>query len=113
MTINEIFGDVIVSYTSEDAMQDGFLDEVYPNRFPKLLLSRNIMVKIDEAILKREESFDRICYPLCLDIAMEGNRKKRKIENGDFAVLEHTVAGKIWISLNEFGGLTAYTPEEY
>lgn len=110
--LTEMFGGVIHKYTSYDGISDGFLHEVYPEKYPKLLLSDDIVSAIQKEASDMR-SFDEICIALVLDIVMMSKAKKVQLMRGDFVSLKYTVAGDIWIRANDIGGLTAYTPQEH
>ncbi len=48
-----------------------------------------------------------------MDCVIEFNKRRERDSECDFAKLEHTVAGTVWIKPNGMGGLTVMTPEDY
>ena len=106
--MDEIFGEVI-SYTAEQAVEDGVLFHPYPTRWPWLLISLNVHQACSKGDHGR--NYDQCLVPLLMDAIMAAQaaqRSKRKLP----LKLEGTIAGTVWISPNEMGGMTVYTPEE-
>lgn len=98
---------VIFSYTSEQAIDDGVLVHPYPTRWPWLLITAGVHSKCGS---QEGRTYDQALVPLLMDciMAVQANRKKEPP-----IVLEHTVAGTIWIMPNEMGGMTVMNPEDY
>jgi len=98
---------VIYSYTEDQAVEDGVLIHPYPERWPWLLVTPNVHAACEADDLR---TYDQKMMPLltdCIMVAQSARRKQPPL------VLEHTVAGKIWIMPNGKGGMTVMTPEEY
>ena len=100
----------ISSYTCEDAIEGGSLHHVYPDKFPWLLVSPNVLVscqvdgKLDNTKL----------IPLMMDAALFAAGPNGYRDLDDFPILlEHTVAGNVYVAPNEKNGLTIFTPDEY
>ena len=104
----EMFGPVISEYTTEQAIEDGYLHHPYPDRGPWLLISENV-AKACEG--DPDRTFDQCCVPLLMDCIMHAQAKKLRPEN-DLLELEHTVADTVWIRPNEKGGMTVMQPSE-
>jgi hypothetical protein len=101
--------DVIFSYGADQAIKDGVLYHPYPTQWPWLLITQSI-----HTVCKGQEgrTYDQALKPLLVDCIMEVTAKKPDHE--DFPlVLEHTVAGTVWIMPNEKGGMTVMKPEDY
>jgi hypothetical protein len=108
-SLEEIFGPAIVTYTQAQAIEDGFLHEPYPDRFPQLLISNNIAEACEN---DPDRTFDQACIPLLIDVAMAAKVNKKKLLTGDFVELTATIAGAVWVRVNETGGLTVCQPIE-
>ena len=99
--------DIIFSYTSEQAIEDGVLVHPYPKRWPNLLITQKIHTTCEN---QEGLTYDQALTPLLMDCIMAVQAKK----NPDFPiVLKHTVADEVWIMPNEKGGLTVMNPEDY
>lgn len=122
--------DVIFSYTAEQAIEDGVLVEPFPKQFPKLLLTAAVYADIMETPTTQEleergghnqKVDDRTpaqrIIPLFQDavLAMRAAIAKDKDEYLVTSnVLDGNITGKkLWIALNEFGGITIMFPEDY
>ena len=106
--MEEIFGPVISVYSTEQAVEDGYLHHPYPERWPWLLITENVAQACES---DPNRSFDQACVPLLMDCIMQAQAKKLGPDN-DLAELEHTVAGTVWIRPNEKGGMTVMQPSE-
>ena len=98
--------EVIFNYTIEQAIEDGVLIQPYANRWPWLCITP----AIHHACTKdTNRSYDQCLVPLLIDCIRQAqsNQNERQWE------LEGTIAGYIWIMVNEKGGLTVMTPDEY
>lgn len=101
------FGEPIHSYTSEQAIKDGVLYHPYPTRWPWLLVTQSVHTDCKG---QEGRTYDQCLTPLLMDCIMAVKGKKEE----DFpVVLEHTVAGTVWIMPNEKGGMTVMKPEDY
>jgi len=98
---------IIHSYTSEQAMEDGVLVHPYPKRWPNLLITQSVHA---DCMNQKGRTYDQCLAPLLQDciLAVRANRKKEPP-----IVLDHTVAGTVWIMPNELGGMTVMKPEDY
>lgn len=114
--------DVISSYTTEQAIEDGVLVHLYPDKYPYLLLTAAVHTAIKEKIepiqlgrgMKR--TLDQAVIPLMMDAA---RIVQRSIAADGLAEslwtkgLEGNVTGKeLWMALNDLGGLTIMFPED-
>jgi hypothetical protein len=99
--------EVIFRYTSEQAIEDGALYHPFPQRWPWLLITASI-----HSICNQQEgrTYEQALVPLLLDCIMEA--KNNPSQDRPW-ILDHTVAGTVWIAVNEKGGLTVMTPEEF
>ena len=106
-----MFDDFVVhSYTSEQAIEDGYLCHPYPARFPWLLITEGIHAACIEEKASDLRTYDQKLIPLIMDAVM----LVRSLQDPEPPlVLEHTVAGTVWIMPNEKGGMTLMLPSEY
>ncbi len=101
--------DAIFSYGSDQAIKDGVLHHPYPNRWPWLLITNSVHA---DCANEKGRTYDQALTPLLMDCIMEV--KAKKPDHEDFPlILEHTVAGTVWIMPNENGGMTVMKPEDY
>lgn len=99
------FGEPIYSYTAEQAIKDGVLYHPYPTRWPWLLVTQSVHTDCKG---QKGRTYDQCLVPLINDCILAVRGKS------DFPViLEHTVAGTVWIMPNEKGGMTVMKPEDY
>ena len=99
---------IVYAYTTDQAIEDGFLNHPYPDRWPWLLISANVAMACEE---DEHRTFDQKCVPLLMDCIMQAQAEKLSPTN-DLLVLEHTVAGTVWIRPNDKGGMTVLQPIE-
>ncbi len=102
--------EVIYSYSSEQAVEDGVLVQPDP-KAPGILIARSIHV-VCSTVTDGRRYMDKVA-PLLLDACMA---VRKPIESGSDewpVVLEHTVAGTVWIMPNDLGGITLMKPEDY
>ena len=99
---------IIHSYTSEDAINDGVLIHPFPKRWPWLLITATVHEKCVGDNDGR--TYEQKLVPLLMDciLAVQGRKGKEPP-----IVLEHTVAGTVWVMPNEMGGMTVMTPRDY
>lgn len=99
------FGEPIHSYTADQAIEDGILHHPYPQRWPWLLVTNSVHADCND---QTGRTYDQCLVPLLMDCILAVRGKK------DYpVVLEHTVAGTVWIMPNEKGGMTVMKPEDY
>lgn len=101
---------VAYSYTTEQAIEDGVLIRPLDDK-PALIITRSIHADCCEEADGR--TYMEKLGPLLLDASLA---VKEPIEKGSDdwpVVLEHTVAGTVWIMPNELGGITLLKPEDY
>jgi hypothetical protein len=101
------FDNIIHSYTSDEAVKDGVLHHPYPDLWPNLLVTNSVHTDCKNS---KGQTYDQALTPLLMDciMAVKADRKR------DYPlVLEHTVAGTVWIMPNEKGGMTVMKPEDY
>lgn len=110
--LNEMFGEPISTYTTEQAIEDGTLIHPYPSRWPWLLITPNIHGACDR---DKGRTYDQALVPLLMDAIMACQKPsgRRKFNSDDPVILDHTVAGTVWCMRNEKGGITVMTPSEY
>ena len=100
------FGEVISVYTEDDAIADGVLVHPYPKEWPWLLITTAVHAVCSE---QKGRTYDQCLIPLLNDciLAVKSTKKEPPI------ILEHTVAGTIWIMPNGKGGMTVMLPSDY
>ena len=105
MTVND--DNIIFGYGADQAIEDGVLVHPYPQRWPWLLITAGIHAQCQS---QEGRTYDQSLVPLLMDciMAVQADRKKDPP-----IVLEHTVAGTVWIMPNEKGGMTVMNPEDY
>lgn len=101
------FDNIIHAYTSDQAIEDGVLHHPYPSRWPWLLITGSVH---EACKASKGQTYDQALTPLLMDciMAVQANKKADPP-----IVLEHTVAGTVWIMPNEKGGMTVMKPEDY
>lgn len=105
--------DLIFAYTTDQALADGVLIHPYPERWPWLLVTAGIHEACETASQFETRTYDQVLIPLLMDCIMEVQKLMRQKPKGvDFAKLEHTVAGEVWIKPNDKGGMTVMLPSE-
>jgi len=103
-----LFGEeIIMGYTTEQAIEDGMLVHPYPERWPWLLITASVH---DIVSSQDGRSYDQCLVPLLMDCIMAAQANKRKQPP---IKLSHTVCGDIWIMPNEKGGMTVMLPRDY
>ena len=117
-TMQELFGDAIYEYTTETALSDGVLTEPYPDRWPNLFMSADVMAHCMSppfGLTETTRTFDQVTVPLLMDVIMQAQvpKNRKTLSEGSIITLDNTVAGKVFIAANERGGLTVMTPSEY
>lgn len=98
---------IIHSYGSDQAIEDGVLYHPYPQKWPNLLVTASI-----HTTCKGQEgrTYDQCLMPLLMDCILAVYAPK----GVEFpVVLEGTVAGTVWVMPNEKGGMTVMKPEDY
>ena len=111
---NPFFGlEPISVYSTEQAIEDGYLIHPYPERWPCLLITSGVWESVVEEIRKGQRNYDQVLVPLLMDCIMQVQKLMRKHPEGvSFAKLKHTVAGTVHIKPNDKGGMTVMLPEE-
>ena len=117
-TMHEVFGDAIYEYTTDTALSDGVLTEPYPDRWPNLFMSADVTAACETADLRTSDkarTFDQVTIPFLMDVIMQAQvpKNRKTLSEGSIITLDHTIAGEVFIALNERGGLTVMTPSEY
>ena len=108
MSMNEIFGDTISTYTEDQAIADGALIHPYPIRWPWLLITPAIHAACSQGDSGRD--YDQCLVPLLKDCIMAASKARQR--NREFAKLEHTIAGEVLILPNGKGSATIMQPHE-
>jgi len=119
MEIQDLFGEVISSYSEEQAIEDGVLHHVEPKAWPWLLVTDSVF-RGCEAVAETREHYqangevhvDPVLYPLVTDAIMETQRQMKLNPRCDLVELEHTAVGTVWIRPNSKGGMTIMKPED-
>ena len=105
--------DIISTYTTDQAIEDGQLVHAYPERFPFLLVTPAVHAACEDAVEKGSRTYDQCMIPLMQDCVMEVRKCMSRDRNVDMCKLRHTIAGDVWILPNDKGGMTIMTPSEY
>jgi type I site-specific restriction endonuclease len=111
---NPFFGlEPISVYTTEQAIDDGFLVHPYPERWPWLLITSGVHGACETASEFDGRTYEQCLVPLLMDCIMQVQELMRQSTEGvSFAKLEHTVAGTVFIKPNDKGGMTVMLPQE-
>lgn len=108
--------EIISYYGVEHAIDDGTLHHLWPERWPYLLVSDDLLRNVEAAAVKRPElgSTSQRLVPLIYDAVLEARRLIASGVPADDLLfsLEHTIAGTVWVAANELGGLTVMTPAD-
>ena len=104
-----MFDDTILSYTAQDALDDGLFHQPFPGKYPGVLLTESVFVACTNS--KDGRTFSQCALPLVMDAVMAVKADKKPKDG--FWKLEGTVAETVWIFPNEFGGITIMKPEDY
>ena len=66
-------------------------------------------------IKEKARTFDQVTIPFLMDVIMQAQvpKNRKTLSEGSIITLDHTIAGEVFIALNERGGLTVMTPSEY
>ncbi len=110
--ISEVFGEPIYAYTDEQAIADGVLHHLWPERWPWLLVTNTVFVEAEGVAEDREAELNTVLIPLVMDAIMETQRQMRINPRVDLVELEHTAVGTVWIRPNGKGGMTIMKPED-
>lgn len=124
--ILDLFGAPIVSYTEDQAIEDGILHHLWPNRWPWLLVTNTLLAECERVALGRvkgrkpsewdleatTDEINTVLIPLVMDAIMETQRQAKLNPRCDLVELEHTAAGTVWIRPNAKGGMTIMKPED-
>jgi hypothetical protein len=106
----DLFGPVISTYTSEQAIEDGFLCQPYPNKFPGWCFTAGVHAAIEAKDDGR--TYAQKAIPLLMDAAMIV-----RAQPGDHlytkGLFGNVTDKEVWIGANELGGFTLMFPDEY
>ena len=115
---NDLFGEVISSYTDAEAIDDGFLVELQPatafRGLPINRMTRHLFDELEPFVEAEASLFSGDVSRALASILMTkctfargdpGNTR----EIGDI----YTIPPKLWLVRNEVGGWTAMYPEDY
>ena len=104
--------EIIFSYGAQQAIEDGVLVHPYPERWPGLLITASVHAKCMDTSDGR--TYEQRLVPLLNDCIMAVKSKSPSLLMDELPiVLNHTVAGTVWIMPNELGGMTVMNPEDY
>lgn len=107
--------DVIFSYTSEQAVEDGVLVHPYPKRWPWLLITASVHGAIEDAIKDTQRTYEQALVPFLQDCIMlvQGDMERDPNKMKWYDVLDGNVTGRnVRIGLNDMGGFTVMFPED-
>ena len=109
--LTEMFGEPISTYTSTEAVDDGFIVVAAPDQYGDKTLFTRALFEAIEAI-DDGRTYLQKAIPLIQDALMicKADPTDHLWTKG----LEGNVTGKtVWIGLNELGGITLMFPEDY
>jgi len=113
MQVEDLFGEVIYSYTEEQAIEDGVLVHPYEERFPWVLFTESVHAAcIQDFNTNDSRTYDQKALPLIVDAIREVRRILKANPRADLIELEGTIAGTVWVRPNSKGGLTIMKPED-
>jgi hypothetical protein len=112
MDIQDLFGPPINVYTEEQAIEDGILHHLWPDRWPWLLVTNTVFSECERVADHRGAELNSVLIPLILDAIMETQRQHKLNPRTDLVELEHTAIGTVWIRPNGKGGMTLMKPED-
>ena len=112
MQVEDLFGEVISSYTEEQAIEDGVLVHPYPKLYPWLLFTASVHSACEREVEKGARNYEQVAKPLAIDAIREVRRVLKSNPRADLIELEGTVAGTVWVRPNSKGGLTIMKPED-
>lgn len=112
MQVEDLFGEVVYSYTEEQAIEDGVLVHPYPELWPWLLFTASVHAACESEVVKGGRTYDQVAKPLAIDAIVEVRRVLKSNPRADLIELEGTVAGTVWVRPNLKGGLTIMKPED-
>lgn len=106
---------LILSYSDDDAIEDGMMVHPYPEQYPYLLLTAAVFAKCEQVAAERDAELKTVLMPLMMDAVLR-MRQVRRVDTSETLVtkgLEHTAAGLVWAAMNGSGGLTIMFPSDY
>jgi len=112
--MSETFGEPIFVYTAKQAVDDGVLVHPYPERWPWLLVTREVFTAIEEK--EDGRTLNQKLVPFLQDAIMivQAGKKKDPSEYLWTKGMEGNVTGQtVWLQLNDAGGFTVMFPHEY
>ena len=102
--------EIISEYTDQQAIEDGFVAEPYPDRFPGALFTSAVHEAIEAVDDGR--TYEQKAIPLLMDavLIVNSDRREHLFTKG----LEGNVTGQtLWIGRNGMNGFTIMLPNEY
>ena len=115
---NDLFGEVISSYTDAEAIDDGFLVELHPAAaflgLPINRMTRHLFDDLQPALHLADSAFleeisQALASILRTKCAFAQGDPGNTGEIGDI----YTIPPNLWLVRNEVGGWTAMYPEDY
>jgi len=113
MNVQDLFGEEISTYSEEQAIEDGILHHLWPERWPWLLVTDTVYVRSEQVAFTRGDiPIQEVLVPLVIDAILETQRRMRLDRRCDLIELEHTAVGTVWIRPNAKGGMTLMDPSD-
>ena len=106
--------EVISTYSTDDALEDGVLKHPYPDQWPWLLITQGVHHDCLTAAQFDGRTYDQVLKPLLMDCIMEVQKNMRLAapEPVCFCVLRYTVVGTVYMKPNDKGGMTVMLETE-
>lgn len=105
-------GDLVDSYTDDQALQDGAIWEPFPEKWPKLYVTAGVIAGCRQKSENGPRTFGQVLVPLIGDLIMATKKAIMNNPSCDLVALHHTALGTVWSRPNMSGGMTIMLPEE-
>lgn len=111
--LNALYGPVISAYSEEQAIEDGVLHHLFPERWPWALVTDGVLNACEATGERDGRGRLEVVVPLMID-AIRATQKALKLHRGRVArvAIEFTAAGTVVVVPNSKGGLTIMLPHE-
>lgn len=112
MNVQDLFGEVISSYSDDQAIEDGVLVHPFPEKWPYLLVTATVYGECERVAESRGIPIEPVLVPLLIDCIMATKAAVKHRRDADLVTLEHTAVGTVWVRPNGAGGMTVMKPED-
>lgn len=111
--LEALYGPVISEYSEEQAIADGVLHHLFPDKWPWALVTDGVLLACLATAERDGRQRLEVVVPLMID-AIRATQKALSAHRGrvNRVVLEFTAAGTVIVSPNSKGGLTIMLPGE-